>query len=106
MGGPSERDYRENVNKIREKIYRKIKDVRDEFAKIEKIKVETLKKADELKRSAEHDLDKMEEDIGKSKDLVPESKRRLLSEINLLKKEAEEKYTELRTRISETMIPV
>jgi len=105
MGGPSERENKENLNKIREKTYKKIADIRNEFAKIEKIKVESLKKTEEIRRSAEQDVSKMEEDIVKSKDLAPESKTRLRSEIAVVKKEIEDKCTELRTRISEAMIP-
>ena len=105
MGGPSERDYKEKLNKVRENMYKRIKDIRNKFAEIEKLKVEALKKTDELRRSAEHDIFKMEEDITKSKDLAPESKQRLHSEISSIKREVDEKSTELRTRISETMIP-
>ncbi|MDH5788037.1 MAG: hypothetical protein OEZ40_07095 [Candidatus Bathyarchaeota archaeon] len=105
VGGPSEADYKEKLNKTRENMYKKINDVRKEFAEIEKIKVDALKKIDESRRSAENDLHKIEEDIVKSKDLAPESKRRLRSEIDTLKREVEDKHVELRTRISETMIP-
>lgn len=105
MGGPSERDYRGKLNKLRESTYKKLKDVRNDFARIEKIKVEALKKAEESRRSAEYDIEKMEGDIVKSKDLAPESKNRLRLEIGNFKREVEEKHTELRMRISETMIP-
>jgi len=105
MGGPSEREYREKLIKIREDLYKRIKNVRNEFAKMEKIKLDALKKADESRRSAESHINKMEGDITKSTDLAPESKKRLRSEIDILRKEVQEKYTELRTRISETMIP-
>jgi uncharacterized coiled-coil DUF342 family protein len=105
MGGLSESDYKEKLNKTRESMHRKIKDVRNNFAKIEKMKVEALKKADELRHSADHEIDKMEGEITKSKDLAPESKNRLHSEIDILRREIGEKYTELKARISETMIP-
>lgn len=105
MAGPSEREYREKLNKIRENVSHDAKDVREKFEKIEKIKVDTLKKNDEMKRSADHDLDKMEIEIARSKDLAFESKERLQSEIAALKSETEEKYIDLRRRISETMIP-
>ena len=105
MGGFSEREYKEKLIKLREKLYDKIKDVRKEFSKIEKIKVNALKKNDDIKRSLDHDVDKIGKDIIKSKDLAPESKERLRVEIESLKKEIEEKYKELKARISETLIP-
>ena len=105
MGGFSEREYKEKLIKLREKLYDKIKDVRKEFSKIEKIKVNALKKNDDIKRSLDHDVDKISKDIVKSKDLAPESKERLRVEIESLKMEIEEKYKELKARISETLIP-
>ena len=96
MGGFSEREYKEKLIKLREKLYDKIKDVRKEFSKIEKIKVNALKKNDDIKRSLDHDVDKISKDIVKSKDLAPESKERLRVEIESLKKEIEEKYKELK----------
>ena len=53
MGDLSERQYREKLNKIRERLSRKSKDVKSEFAKIEKIKVNLLRKTEEIKRDAE-----------------------------------------------------
>lgn len=105
MGNPSEREYREKLSKIREKLNNRAKDVRGDYAKIEKMKLEALKKSEELKRSAEHDIEKMERDITKSKDLAPESKQRLRSEIVLLRNEIREKYGELKVQISKTLIP-
>jgi hypothetical protein len=105
MGGLSEPECREKVSKIRERLNNKAKDVRNEFAKMEKFKVDLLKKTEEMKRSAEHELDNIEADINKSKDLAPESKTRLHSEITVLKREIEEKHTDLRTRISAALIP-
>ena len=105
MGGFSEREYKEKLIKLREKLYDKIKDVKKEFSKIEKIKVNALKKNDDVKRSFEHDVDKISKEIVKSKDLAPESKERLRGEIEALKKEIEERYKELKASISETLIP-
>lgn len=105
MGGPSEREYREKLNKIREKLNKRAKDVRSDFARIEKLKVEALKKTEEIRRSIDHDVDRIERDIVKSKDLAPESKQRLQVDIMHLKTEVGEKHAELRTRISETLIP-
>lgn len=74
MGGTSECEYREKLTKMSGKLSKREKDVREAFAKIEKMKVEASKKSEEMRRSVEHDLDKTERDITKSKDLAPESK--------------------------------
>jgi len=105
MGGPSEREYKEKLSKIRGKLNKRAKNVRKDFAKIEKMKVEALKKTEEARRSAERDIDKIEGKIAKSKDLAPESKKRLRSEIVILRDEIKENYIELKTQISETLIP-
>jgi len=105
VGGPSELDYGQKLNKARKNLYKKLQHVRNQFAQIEKIKVETIKKTDELKNSAQHDLRRIEDDILRSKDLVSESKERLNSEINILRREIEEKYDEMRKRITETTTP-
>ena len=105
VGGPSELDYGQKLNKARKNLYKKLQDIRNQFVQIEKIKVETIKKTDELKNSAQHDLRRIEDDILRSKDLVSESKERLNSEINILRREIEEKYDEMRKRITETTTP-
>ena len=105
MGDLSERQYRERLNKIRGRLSKKSKDVKSEFAKIEKIKLNLLKKTEEIKRDAEHEIDKMQGDVTKSKDLAPESKRRLQSEIVAVKSEVHEEYSQLKTRIAEAMVP-
>jgi len=68
MGGTSEREYRDKLNKTREKLSKR-KNVRKTFAKIEKMKLEALKKSEEMRRSVEHDPDKIERDVARSKDL-------------------------------------
>lgn len=105
MGGKSEREFREKLNRIRDDSGRREKDVKKDFAKIERLRLDSLKKAEEILHNAETNIDKIEKDIMKSKDLAPESKERLRSEINSLKSEVESKYSYLRTRISETMVP-
>ena len=69
------------------------------------MKVEALKKSEEARRSAEKDIDKMEGKITKSKDLAPESKKRLRSEILVLRNEIKQEYVELKTQISKALIP-
>lgn len=105
MGGDSEREYMEKVSKIKEKLLKAEKDVKDDFEEIEKIKLEALKKTEEMRRSAENDLEKVEKDIVKSKNLVIESRQRLSSEIAVLGREIGEKYTEMKARISKAIAP-
>lgn len=105
MGGTSEREYIEKISKIKEKILKTEKDVKNDFAKIEKIKLDTLKKTEEMRRSAENDLEKAEKDILKSQDLATESRQRLNSEIAVLKSEIGQRYTELKTQISKAIEP-
>ncbi len=105
MGGPSERELMEKLGKIREKLLKTEKDINNEFAKIEKTKLDALKKTEEVKRSADHDLEKIEKDIVKSADLAPESRQRLSQEISLLKNDIFQRYTNLKTRISKALTP-
>jgi len=105
MGGTSEREYMEKMGKIREKLLKTETDIKNDFAKIEKIKLDALKKTEEMRRSAEHDLEKVEKDMVKSKDLAAESRQRLSSEIAVLKDEIGQRYTELKTRISKAIAP-
>ena len=103
MGGPSEREYRDKLGKIKQKLDKKAKDIKSEFEKIEKAKVDLLKKTKEMKHDAEREIARMEEEIAKSKDLAPESKSRLHLEIDNLKSEVRRRFSELETRIAETI---
>lgn len=105
MGGPSEREYREKLNKIKQKLGKKAVDIRGDFERFEKAKVEMLKRTKEMKHEAEHEVSKMEEDITKSKDLAPESKQRLRLEIGTVKTEIRESYSQLEMRIAEAVVP-
>jgi hypothetical protein len=49
LGGPSEREYVEKLGKIKQKLNQKVGDVRKQFEKIEKAKVDLLKKTKEMK---------------------------------------------------------
>jgi len=106
MGGTSEREYRERLHKIQEKLHKQIEDIQKDVRKIEKIKVEALKKAEDLRRSADKEINKIEENIIKSKDLAPESKERLRSEVAMLKNESEGNYVQVRRQIAESIVPV
>jgi len=105
MGGPSEREYREKLNKILENAGNRAKDVREKFMHIQKIKVEALKKTEEIKRSADQEIDKAMMEITKSQDLAIESKERLQMEISNLRNNVNQTYTDLKNRISETIVP-
>lgn len=106
MGGPSEREYAEKLGRIKQKLNQKVGDVKRQFEKIEKAKVDLLKKTKEMKHDAEHEAVKIENEIVQSKDLAPESKRRLRLEIDVLKSEIRERYAELEARIAEAIAPV
>lgn len=103
MGGPSEREYMEKFGKLKEKVNKKVADVKKQFEKIEKAKVDLLRKTKEMKHDAEREILKMENEISKSKDLAPESKRRLRVEIDALKSEVLRKCGEVETRIAEAV---
>jgi uncharacterized protein YoxC len=105
LGGPSEREYAEKLGKIKQKLNQKVGDVKKQFEKIEKAKVDLLKKTKEMKHDVEREVLKMENDIIKSKDLAPESKRRLRLEIDVIKSEVRERYVELETQIAEAIAP-
>lgn len=104
MSLSSDYEHRKKLNRIREDMNKKVKDVRDHFAKIEKVKVEALKKNEDMRQSAERDMRKLEEEIARS-NLTSDMKKALVSDIATLRKEIESRATELRTRISGTVIP-
>jgi seryl-tRNA synthetase len=106
MGSTSEREYNEKLDEIRKKLSKRAKDVRDDAIKIEKVKVDALKKVEDMRRSADKEANKIEENIVKSKDLAPESKQRLNSELTLVRNEIEDNYAKLRRQIAESIVPV
>lgn len=105
MGGPSEREYTEKLNKIKQNLNKKLEDVKKQFEKIEKAKVDLLKKTKEIKHDTEHEILKIEKDITNSKDLAPESKNRLRLEIDNLKRENQERCSTLEKQIAEAIKP-
>jgi hypothetical protein len=105
MGGTSEREFMEKIRKVREKSSKTADDVRNDFAKMEKLKAESLKKTEEMRRTSEQDLEKLEREIVKDKDLAPESRQRLTVELSIAKNETEQEYTQLKTRISRAIVP-
>jgi len=106
MGGTSEREYNEKLDEIRKKLSKRAKDVRDDAIKIEKIKIDALAKIEDMRRSADKEANKVEENIVKSKDLAPESKQRLSLELTNVRNEIEDNYAKLRRQIAESIVPV
>jgi len=92
-------ELQKKLTKTREELSKREVEVRRQVANIEKIKVEALKKLEELKYSAQHDMEKVEHDIAKAKELNAETKTRITSEMIALKNEVEKKYAELRSTI-------
>lgn len=104
MSSSLEYEHRKKLNRIRENTNKRVKDVRDHFVKIDRVKTEALKKAEEIKGSAEKDIVKLEEEIKRSI-LSEEVRKALLSDTALLKKEIEDRAAELRTRLMAISIP-
>jgi len=101
LGETFEFEFQKKTTKIREQLSKKEVDIRRKVADIQKIKVEALKKTEEMKYSAQHDVEKISKDVMKTKNLDTEVKTRLTSEITDLKNEIERKYSELRNTIAD-----
>ena len=99
MDEPFEFEFQKKLTKLREELGKREVDIRGQMANIEKIKVEALKKTEELKYSAKHEIEKIDHDIMKAKDLNEQVKAKLTSETATLKEDLEKKYTELRNTI-------
>lgn len=94
-------DFQKKTTKIREEMSKREVDIRRKVADIQKAKLETLKKTEEMKSSAQHELEKITQDVMKAKELGAEVKSRLISEVTDLKNEVDRKYSELRNTIAE-----
>jgi neutral trehalase len=92
-------EHQKKLTKVREQLSKREVEVRKHLADIEKIKVEALKKTEEMKYSAHHDIEKIDRDIAKAKDLDAETKARLVAEISTMKSDIEKKYSDLRSAI-------
>ena len=103
--GDTEHGFSEKLANIRSKSSKRAGDIVDLFSKMQKMKAESLKKTEEMMSSAIHDLEKFEQDLVKSKDLVPESKQRLSGELANVRSQMRQKYDELKNRLSATVIP-
>jgi t-SNARE complex subunit (syntaxin) len=91
-------EFQKKLTKIREEFYKREADARGRLAEIEKRKVETLKKVEEMKHNTFHDIEKIDEEIMKAK-LDSEARGKLDSEIVTFKQDVEKKYAELRTTV-------
>jgi hypothetical protein len=105
MGDTSEREFSEKLADIKSKSSKRVGEVIDRFSSMQKLKAESLKKTEEMMASAMHDLEKLEQDMVKSKDLAPESRQRLNADITAARAQMRQKYDELKTRISAAIIP-
>jgi len=102
--GDTEREFSEKLANIRSKSGKRAGDIADLFSKMQKMRAESLQKTEEMMSSATHDLEKFEQDLAKSKDLVSESKQRLSGELANIRSQIRQKYDELKNRISATVI--
>lgn len=99
-------EYQKKLTKIREELSKREVEVRSQLANIEKIRVEALKKTEEMKYSAHHDIEKIDQDVMKTRNLDAQAKTRLADEISAIKSDIEKKYSELRSTIlSKTTLP-
>jgi hypothetical protein len=98
--GDSEHEILEKIGKVSAKSSHITSEVKDNFAKMQKLNAESLKKLEEMMQFSEKDLEKLEQKIAKSKDLVSESKARLNAEIKTTRTQIHAKYTELKNRVA------
>jgi predicted metalloendopeptidase len=100
----SERDYLQNISKIKDQAAKRSNQVSDIFVKMHKQKSEAIKRNEEMLSKARSDMAKLEKKINGDKDLAPESKQRLSREIVSARPQFQSKYDELRRRIDQTEI--
>lgn len=105
VGGTSEREFIEKIVQTKKKASEMVIEIRNDFPKMEKLKADALKKVEEMRRSTETNLEKIEQNATKEKDLVPESRHRISVEIVQAKKEIQQKYEETKSRISASIVP-
>jgi hypothetical protein len=102
----SEREYNDNIMKVRDNVSKKTNDVAGAFAKMHKQKSEAIKKTEDMLKNAKNDLGKMGKKINVDKDLAPESRERLDKEIVIAREELQAKYEAINRCISDVDIPV
>jgi hypothetical protein len=91
-------EYQKKLTKTREDFHKREADARARLVEIEKKKVETLKKVEEMKHNTLHDVENIDEGITKAK-LDSEARGKLNSEIAAFKQDVEKIYTELRAAV-------
>lgn len=99
--GDSEQEYLEKISKTKFNSSKKVTEVLDVFAKSQKLKAESLKKNEEMMTKAASDLEKLDRDKAKNKDLSAESQKKINEEIAAARSQIRQKYDELRARITE-----
>jgi len=99
--GDSEQEYLEKISKTKFNSSKKVTEVLDVFAKSQKLKAESLKKNEEMMTKAASDLEKLDRDKAKNKDLSSESQKKITEEIAAARSQIKQKYDELRARITE-----
>lgn len=105
VGGTSEREFLEKIVQTRKKASEMVIEVRNDFAKMQKLKADALKKVEEMRRSTEANLEKLEQNAAKEKDLVPESRLRITAEIMQAREEIKQKYEETKGRVTASIVP-
>ncbi len=101
--GDSESEYLEKIDKIKRKSSERVTEVLDQFGKAQKMKAEALKKNEEMMTNAASDLEKLERDMAKNKDLSVESENKLNEELIDARSIIRQKYDELRARMSDRL---
>jgi hypothetical protein len=103
--GDSESEYFEKISKAKFNSSKKVTEVLDIVSKSQKLKAESLKKTEEMMTDAASDLEKLERDMAKNKDLSAESHNRLNEEIVVARNQIRQKYDDLKTRIIDRVEP-
>ncbi len=101
--GDSESEYLEKIDKIKRKSSERVTEVLDQFGKAQRLKAEALKKNEEMMTSAASDLEKLERDMARDKEISPESENKINEEILEARNIVRQKYDELRARISDRL---
>jgi hypothetical protein len=99
--GDSEHEVSEKISKIKLNSSKKVSEVLDVFGKVQKLKAESLKKTEEMMNNSASELEKLERDMAKNRDLSAESHNRLNEEITATRSQIRQKYDELKARISD-----
>jgi hypothetical protein len=97
--GDSEQQYLEKISNTKFNSSKKVTKILDVFGESQKLKAESLKKTEEMMTKASSDLEKLERNKAKNKDLSAESQKKLNEEIAIARNQIRQKYDELKTRI-------